>query len=428
MADKNIPHVVDLTEVEPLLTSNESTPLLAQSTEDLTIPLTSTFRQTTINSINFLMGMGLLSLPFALAKLGWIIGMSLLALFCGMACFTAHLIGKCMTVQTPTGKPTSLYDIAFMAFGLPGKYLMITVFTLELYTASVAMVILFADSVISLVPSFLPHKITIMVFAVVLMTPLALQKSMSRLSWTSFIGVLSLALLAFTIAWDGVSHTETPGSLINPAETRLWPLDWKDIGLGIGLLFVGLDGHAVFPTLYLDMSQPERYGASMKTTYSFVGAFYAAISTMGYLMFGVSVLPEVTQNLPLIPSYNPQLTQLALAFIALNPLTKFPMTLHPVNSTIELLLGVEERYVTLSRSLVVLSVLCVSILFPSFHKVMGFIGAALSFLIAVILPTSCYLKLTYKEMSLLNKLTCITVLALGVGFMIFGTVGVMLSE
>jgi solute carrier family 32 (vesicular inhibitory amino acid transporter) len=52
-------------------------------------------------------------------------------------------------------------------------------------------------------------------------------------------------------------------------------------------------GHAVFPSLYTNMKKPQRYTESLVVTYSIVFLFYSLIGTMGYLMFGSSIMAEV---------------------------------------------------------------------------------------------------------------------------------------
>jgi amino acid permease len=216
----------------------EETPLLAEvPIEEESFTQKSTFRQTTVNSLNLLMGMGLLSLPYAFAKLGWILALGLLLIFCSVAGFTAHLLGRLLQNSTK-----SIIGIAHEAFGITGQFIIGTAFSLELFTAGVAMLILFADSVVSLVPQWVDYKEYFMMLAFILLTPLTWQRSLSKLSWMSFVGVLSLVMLVFSVFWSGVTVQVRPGSIVNPSETYWFPAGWKEVGLGIGLLFVGLDG------------------------------------------------------------------------------------------------------------------------------------------------------------------------------------------
>ena len=48
---------------------------------------------------------------------------------------------------------------------------------------------------------------------------------------------------------DGLIKTTTPGSLIEPATTYLFPANWLTLPLSFGLLMSPWGGHSVFPNV-----------------------------------------------------------------------------------------------------------------------------------------------------------------------------------
>lgn len=60
----------------------------------------SSFWQATFNAINLLLGVGVLSLPFAFRSSGWIVGGILLLAFSLMTNFTGKLLADCMDYQS----------------------------------------------------------------------------------------------------------------------------------------------------------------------------------------------------------------------------------------------------------------------------------------------------------------------------------------
>ena len=82
-------------------------------------------------------------------------------------------------------------------------------------------------------------------------------------------------------------------------------------------------------------------------------------------MFGDSIREEVTLNLAL-GNFDPYLTKATIALVAFNPLTKYPLSINPVNGQIEGMMG--RRYLVCGASAV--GVLMVAITFPGFHHVM----------------------------------------------------------
>ena len=99
----------------------------------------------------------------------------------------------------------------------------------------------------------------------------------------------------------------------------------------------------------------------------------------------------------------------------------------PVNTTIEGVLSLKESQIIYSRTVVALLTGIVAVAFPIFYKVMGLMGAALSFLIAVIMPTMCFISLEWRNVNLAYKVSSVLVLACGFGFMGLGTLGVLAS-
>lgn len=63
-------------------------------------PKSSTY-ESIFNAVNILMGIGILSLPYALKLTGWIIGITLMILFSLATRHTAMTVQKCLDVQVP---------------------------------------------------------------------------------------------------------------------------------------------------------------------------------------------------------------------------------------------------------------------------------------------------------------------------------------
>lgn len=144
---------------------------------------------------------------------------------------------------------------------------------------------------------------------------------------------------------------------------------------------------------------------------------------------------ELTLNLSQEPTYSPILNQILLIIMIILPITKYSLLLNPVSRCFEKLLiepylfpsssalssssaslslshsasstattpsslspsTASTRFVylmlrTLLRSVISLSTLVIAILFPSFHSVIGFIGALLSFFLCFVAPAACYLR------------------------------------
>ena len=111
----------------------------------------STLPQTVFNSVNVLIGVGLLSLPLGLKYSGWLIGMIFLLLAAVTTRYTASVLAKCLDVNTSL---IGFADIAYQAFGERARVATAFLFTVELVATCVALVVLFADSLDALIPGW----------------------------------------------------------------------------------------------------------------------------------------------------------------------------------------------------------------------------------------------------------------------------------
>ncbi|GMF21848.1 unnamed protein product [Phytophthora lilii] len=160
---------------------------------------------------------------------------------------------------------------------------------------------------------------------------------MSMLSYFSILGILSSFFCLYAIFYVGFAiDTEAPGyqngSLLHPQPIQMIG-DLDRIPLAIGLTMVAFGGHSVFPSICSSMANKADYPRVLDLSYFIVGLVYGAIELAGYLMYGVATQKEITLNL--IATYPGVLTQMVVWTIALNPMSKIAITLHPIALALE---------------------------------------------------------------------------------------------
>jgi vesicular inhibitory amino acid transporter len=145
----------------------------------------STLPQTVFNSVNVLIGIGLLSLPLAIHYSGWVIGMTFFLYSALVTQYTAKLLAKCLDVDSSL---ITFADLAFVSFGSRARILVSLLFTVELVGADVALVVLFGDSLDVLFPGLgvVAWKIICAFFLI----PLAFLP-LRLLSFTSILGIIA---------------------------------------------------------------------------------------------------------------------------------------------------------------------------------------------------------------------------------------------
>jgi vesicular inhibitory amino acid transporter len=380
----------------------------------------STLPQTIFNSVNVLIGVGLLALPLALRYSGWVFGLLFFLFAASSTSYTAKLLAKCLDVDSSL---ITFADLAYVSFGPKARVATSILFSLELIATCVALVVLFADSLDALTESawgLTEWKIV----CGLLLTPLSFLP-LRWLSFTSILGILSCFLIVLAVITDGFLKTSSPGSLLHPAQTHLFPTNWATLPLSFGLLMSPWGGHSVFPNIYRDMRHPYKYRRAVNTTYAFTFTLDLLMAVVGLIMFGDGVADEITRNILEMPpgqGYPQWLSVLIVVCVAIIPLTKVPLNARPIVSTLELFLGLDARAVSsvsesttglsgLTRGIlkITIRVLCtvvfvvLAILVPSFDRIMSLLGAVACFTICIILPAAFHLKLFGKELSKWQK-------------------------
>ncbi|KAH8434708.1 putative transporter [Aspergillus melleus] len=376
----------------------------------------STVPQTIFNSVNVLIGVGLLSLPLAMKQAGWLFGLLFLLFAAVTTSYTAKILAKCLDIDRSL---VTYADLAYISFGHYARLITSLLFCLELIGACVALVVLFADSLHALIPaiSILQWKLICGLLLVPLnFVPLRL------LSVTSILGILSCTSIVIIICIDGFITPHTPGSLREPAETSLFPKNWGTLPLSFGLIMSPWGGHGVFPNIYRDMRHPQKYGKSLWITYLFTYFLDCAMAIIGWAMFGDAVRDEITANVLLSTDYPQVLSICIIISVAVIPITKVPLNCRPLVATVEVLCGLEPHSPAISnhpegvramvlqslkaiiRVVVLAVVVLMAILFPSFDRIMALMGSALCFTICVILPLAFYLKIFGRDISLRERI------------------------
>lgn len=105
----------------------------------------SSFKDAVFNAINVLLGVGVLSSPFALRSSGWLLGAPLFFFFTLVTNHTAKLLGKCLDFQE--GMMT-YPDIGEAAYGTKGRVVISVTFFCELFTAAAMFFVVSKRSII----------------------------------------------------------------------------------------------------------------------------------------------------------------------------------------------------------------------------------------------------------------------------------------
>ncbi|AAS51257.1 ACR030Wp [Eremothecium gossypii ATCC 10895] len=395
----------------------------------------STAPQTIFNSVNVLIGIGLLALPLGLRYAGWALGIPMLLVFAAGTFCSAELLSRCIDADPSM---ISYGDLGYAAFGSKGRALISVLFTLDLLGCGVSLIILFGDSLNALFPQYSVTQFKILSFFAVtpqVFLPLSVLSNFSLLGITATLGTV------LTILYCGLTKTQSPGSLLDPAPTRVWPASFLEFCLSIGILSACWGGHAVFPNLKSDMRHPSKFKDCLRTTYAITSLTDIGTATVGFLMFGVAVKDEVTRSVMLSDGYPPFVYVLISALMAIIPLAKTPLNARPIISILDVMMGIRNAETELeghklfvaralkltNRLLINVMFVIIAILFPEFDKLIAFLGAGLCFMICLILPCLFYLRICKDRVTPRERMACYATIAVSAVLSVLGVGAAILS-
>ncbi|XP_047321067.1 amino acid transporter AVT1I-like [Impatiens glandulifera] len=385
-----------------------------QSHDALQQPKTgTTFLRTCFNGLNAMSGVGILSIPYALSQGGW---MSLILLFMvAIICFyTALLLRRCMDANPLTN---TYPDVGELAFGKKGRTIVSMFMYLELFLVAVEFLILQGDNLDKLFPGvsfiFAGKKLFVLLTALIIWPTLCLT-NLGLLAYVSVGGVFASFIMVGSVFWsgaaaDGVGFEE---------KGELWI--WSSLPTAISLYTFCYCGHAVFPTLNNSMKDKIHFPKVLFVCFLISTVIYVSMAIEGYLMFGGSLVSQVTLNLPsqLMSS------KIAIYTTLVGPITKYALVICPIATAIEDMFPFSRRKVItiLIRTAILLITVVVAMAVPYFGYVMTFMGAFLGVGVSIVLPCLCYLKI-HKDMKRfgLEYMIIVIILMMGIFVSIVGT-------
>lgn len=205
-------------------------------------------------------GVGLLSMPYALAQGGWL-SLALFAVVGAVCYYTGELVARCM--RAGGGDAVRSYpDIGQLAFGRAGRKAIGAVMYAELYLVAISFLILEGDNLDKLLPGtavglpggyVLRGKQLFILVAAVVILPTTWLRDLCVLAYVSAAGLVASAALTASLMWAGFAehgfHATKDGYLFSLA----------GLPTSLSLYFVCFAGHGVFPTVYTSMGNKKDF-------------------------------------------------------------------------------------------------------------------------------------------------------------------------
>nr|CAB3477521.1 unnamed protein product [Digitaria exilis] len=353
----------------------------------------ASFSRSCLNLSNVISGVGMLSVPYALAQGGWL-SLALFALVGAVCYYTGELVGRCMRADAFV---RSYPDIGELAFGRGGRKAIGAVMYAELYLIAISFLILEGDNLAKLLPNtsvalpggyyILEGKLLYILVAAVGVLPTTWLRDLSVLAYVSALGLVASVALTASLVWGGLAEHG-----FHAKDGNVFSL--AGLPTSLSLYFVCFSGHGVFPTVYTSMRNKKDFSKVLLTSSVLCSLNYALTAVLGYLIYGDDVKSLVTLNLPSGKVY----TKVAILTTLVTPLAKYALVIQPITT------GIEEKLSLaggqgggLPRAAISTAVLVSTVVaactVPFFGYLMSFIGSSLNVTVAVLFPCLSYLRI-----------------------------------
>jgi vesicular inhibitory amino acid transporter len=370
----------------------------------------------------------LLSLPFVFKSAGWIGGVFATLTFSATTWRTSLLLGREMNgdprplyvFQTKEDRDTRLRktltsfpDIAREAFGQMGNIILSFVLYFELFSCLSIFLVTLGDHMHSLFPqiSVAMHMFHI---SFALAVPTALLRTPRLLSYLSAVGTVATASVVLAVMLSSIYSGDISEELaaekdIEVEHTHIY-WDVNGLPLAFGLIAYTFSGHALIPSIYSSMAQPQDYEKMIRNTYFMVSGSCIIVACSGYYMFGSMVDDQVTLSLEAYSGSENVTMKVITWLMILTAFSKFTLSAFP------LALGIEELFApcvptdyimewvsSIIKLVLIVSSLSVAVFCPSFSFLCSLVGLICTMIVSVIFPAAAHLKLFYNHIPLWEK-------------------------
>ncbi|CAH2035841.1 unnamed protein product, partial [Iphiclides podalirius] len=366
-------------------------------------------------------GSGVLALPRALVKTGWI-GVPIIVLLAIMAAFSGKRLGDCWSMiegrdpEMRSRKRNPYAIIADQALGKTWSAAVSLAIIVSLFGAAVVYLLLAAQIVEQVFLSLVPTVTFCAWYLIVggIMTPLMLFGTPKDFS---FVGVV--AFFASVVAC--ILYFIQMMNDIKPFVFRWGIHGFKDFFLAFGTIMFTFGGASAFPTIQNDMVEKSKFSKSVQYSFLAILALYLPIAIAGYSVYGESVAPNVAGSLSATP-----LTLVGNIFMAVHLLSAFIIIVNPVCQEMEELYNIPRDsvgYRALVRLSIMGAVLFLGESIPRFYTILALVGGTTVALLTFVLPSYCYLNLVSQppregepitETPGWKKLVCWEIIVVGV--------------
>lgn len=384
-------------------------------------PGDSSVWKTAANLVNYIEGIGFLTVPYAL-KEGGIVALLAFIIIPIILWYVGKILTECLYDEDKKGNKrrvrSDFKDLGDALLPKYGGYIVSCVIQLQVFLLSVSYLALCGSVMRKTLPSVPITEVSWIVITGVLVLPTAFLKSLSQIAWLSVFSVLGLLVVVVSVVWYAPEHTYE------------WDLGtilfWDNEGV-VASLSIVLFSYSIYiavPSVEKSMVDKAKFGKALALAYVVSVLMKLSFSMCAFLSFGTHTDQVVLNNLPPGPVH---IT--VGCFFAHNCVLTYALVIYPLVQFMDNSFSIRihgDKLPTflpnaVLRVIIVLSTVVVAMLVPDFAIVVTLMGCTVQSLTGYIFPFALHLKLKYKQLKIYEVFLESVLLFFGVLVTIFGT-------
>lgn len=340
-------------------------------------------------------GGGVLAIPKSFVDCGVIGTVVLVACGC-ISSFTGFLLGKCwaiLRVRYPEYEHERITDpyptIAFRAGGKAAKIATRVCIDITLFGGATVFLLLIAENISELRFGLanerfsLCYVMLIVTAALIPVTLLGTPKDFWQVAAVAATTSILAAIFVFASLIVAIPDHKNPKH-----SSTTWPGFFS----AFGTILFAFGGASCFPTIQVDMEEPQKFPKSVVIGICTVMTVYLLVGIPGYVIVGDEMTPNVLKALP-----DNWISYTVNFLITFHLLMAFIIIINPVAQGIEGLLGVPDKLSwerVIVRTVLAGSAMFLGLTIPHFSVILSLLGGSTIALTNFIFPPLYYYRLS----------------------------------
>ena len=383
-------------------------------------PGDSSVWKTAANLVNYIEGIGFLTVPYAL-KEGGIVALLAFIIIPIILWYVEKILTECLYDEDEKGKKrrvrSDFKDLGDALLPKYGGYVVSCVIQIQVFLLSVSYLVLCGSVMRKTLPSVPITEVSWIAITGVLVLPTAFLNSLSQIAWLSVFSVFALVVVVVSVVWYVAEHTYEwdLGTIL------FWDNEGVVASLSIILFSYGI--YIVVPSVEKSMVEKAKFGKALALAYVVSVLMKLSFSMCAFLSFGTNTDQVVLNNLPPGPVH---IT--VGCFFAVNCVLTYALAIYPLVQVMDNSFTTRIQCDQLPtflpsavvRIIIVFLTVLVAILVPDFSIIVTFMGCTVESLTGYIFPFALHLKLKYQQLKIYQVFLESVLLVFGVLITIFG--------